>query len=183
MTDPVTNMDDENKARMVGLLSLCPWLTEGKGRTLLYVGAMPERQDFLAELIGWGWVVDILEVWEPYHEYLRALHGVRAVYGGNILDCQELPGRYQVVFWWHGPEHMEKDKVPQALQNAEAIAEEAVILGMPFGKTDSGVTEGNTYNQHVSAWQGPDIGDLGYTWLVTTEGYRNITAVKQRRLV
>lgn len=176
---PHTDMhgcNGENKHRMVALLTLCPWLQKGTGKTLLYVGAMPTRQDFLAELIGWGWTVEILEVWEPYRAFLETIEGVRAVHIGDVRTCQ--PGVYDSVFWFHGPEHLPKDDVPTALQNCEDMARHAVVIGMPFGDTGSGATEGNHYNEHKSAWQGPDLEPFGYRWMVTHVGYRNITAVK-----
>lgn len=178
---PFTDMhahNHENEHRMAGLLALCPWLRAGNGKTLLYVGAMPTRQDFLAELIAWGWTVDILEAWAPYHAYLEQLDGVRYVYAGDIQFPNFTDKSHDVVFWWHGPEHLPTAETVKALANCERLARHAVVIGMPFGETGSGATEGNHYNEHKSAWYGPDIGALGYQWRITSQGARNITAVK-----
>lgn len=178
-TTDMTSSNEENRHRMAGLLELCPWLADGRGRRLLYVGAMPTRQDFLAELLAWGWKVDILEAWAPYHKELLAIEGVHQVHIGNVRDATELPtGRYAVCFWWHGPEHLEANDTAIALRNLEGLATLAVVVGMPYGQTGSGATEGNHHNEHRSAWYGPDIEALGYRWKLTTVGYRNLSAVK-----
>ena len=64
-----------NLERMGGLVRLVPTITEGNGKTALYVGAMPTRQDFLDALIAWGWKVTIIEQFAPYLPELRQIEG------------------------------------------------------------------------------------------------------------
>lgn len=138
-----------------------PELFGGAGKTLLYIGANPDRFQFGAELQAAGYDMTVLEIYEPYAEALQA--GLDVVVGdvrgvGHI----ELPhDHYDVAFWWHGPEHVAKMDVPDTLAQLEDIAD-LVVIGCPWGTFEQGAVDGNEWQEHKSTWYAQDFRRLGY---------------------
>jgi hypothetical protein len=50
----------------------------------------------------------------------------------EVLRGQWLPP-YDVVFWWHGPEHISEHEIGPTVKGLEQIARELVILACPWG--------------------------------------------------
>jgi hypothetical protein len=165
-----------NLERMGGLVRLVPTITEGNGKTALYVGAMPTRQDFLDALIAWGWKVTIIEQFAPYLPELRQIEGVEDVLCGLIQDY--IGPTFDMVFWWHGPEHMGYTAAGELLRKL-ATEHGLVVTGCPRGHTGSGDSDGNELNRHISAWQVSCFEALGYRANVTGTDIENITAVSR----
>ena len=88
--------------------------------------------------------------------------------------------KYDIIFWWHGPEHLLKEDIPSTLINLEHMCNNIIILGCPWGeyKMDNVIFNPAGHNSHNDY----DIFEnLGYT--VECLGAKNvhgsnITAVK-----
>ena len=156
-------MIGKSVARKRQLLKFIPEIL--KCESMLYIGANPRR----FELMDLFWAeapqmkVDVMEAWEPNVEGLKALNAKYGIFR-NILhddirdyadldgigDEQEYFGSYDVVMFWHGPEHLKIQEIPPVLEAMERAAEKLVILGCPWGKYPQGNVGGNPFEEHNS---------------------------------
>ncbi len=151
--------------------------------TLLYVGASPRRSQFLPELIAAGRAVTLLEIWPANVEYFRARAGIEVVCGDvRQVAALVLPAeRYDVAFWWHGPEHIAREELADTLAGLEQRAR-VVVIGCPWGTSPQAEIDGNMHQRHAASLQPEDFQRLGYR--VSTIGHAhdgsrsNILAVK-----
>lgn len=138
------------------------------GKTLLYVGASPDRFELVDLFRGWGYKIDVLEIWPKNVEKLKKLNAQVSVFRdiilGDIRNCgSSFNNTYDVSVWWHGPEHVEKHEFPQALKHLEERTKRLVILGCPWGDYSQGPVKGNVYEIHKSVFYPKDFEELGYT--------------------
>ena len=176
-----------SKEREVQMSQHLPQLFEGQShRSVLYVGANKKRQHFLDwfEKAGYSRIV-VLEAFAENAEFLKAeisgrTPGLEVVHG-DIRDKDVIPGDvFDVVFFWHGIEHILEDKIASVLERLEAISK-VVVLGCPHGIYDQGPEYGNPYEEHLSAVYPQFLENLGYTTDVigkTDERGSNILAWK-----
>lgn len=141
-----------------------PELWEAPG-TVLYVGARPGRMNGLQELRLFGHRVTLLEAFEPNCEAFRKMPElVERVVHGDVRDAAKLElGRFDIVFWFHGPEHVHRHELAGVLRALEGMADRVVVLGSPWGEWPQGEAYGNPYEVHVSALEAADYARLGYS--------------------
>ncbi|MDT9196034.1 MULTISPECIES: hypothetical protein [unclassified Limnospira] len=153
----------ESPDRTASLLRLYPQLfsPSNRGKTLLYVGARTDRFDYGKELREAGYKITILEIFDKNVDFLRNISWLEEVILGDVRTWKSHQ-TYDVVFWWHGPEHIDKKELKPTLSKLEDLAREAVILGCPWGDYPQGHSYGNEHEEHVSAYDGNDFADLGY---------------------
>ena len=126
--------------------------------------------------------MDVLEIWEPNIEALQKLNFFNKVIQGDVREIYKYVDQdYDVIFWWHGPEHIKKEELESTLNNIEDLATTMVVLGCPWGDYPQGALEKNPYEVHVSAYQPGDFRDLGYQveWLPPEGRGGNILAWKE----
>jgi hypothetical protein len=165
-----------NRVRGESLLRAAPELFDGSiGGPTLYIGANTRRADFLDQLPG---PVRVLEVWEANVALLRA-QGVDVFHGD--VRTWIAPMRFNVTFWWHGPEHIDAAELPDVLRRIEAWTDRIVVLGCPWGEYVQDAVGGNPHEVHRQAIQPVTLAALGYDCDVTgREGPRsNICAVRR----
>jgi glycosyltransferase involved in cell wall biosynthesis len=122
-------------------------------RTALYIGASRREHALVPTLCLTGYAVDVVEVWVPYLEELRALNAnqryFREILQGDVRSLNRAIGnrRYDVVFWWHGPEHVRPEELPGALAQMERAALRLAVIGTTHGKMVNGPVDGNPANE------------------------------------
>lgn len=172
--------------RRESVLRLCPTLFEAK--RILYIGAKHDRFDFADEMREGKCSVYVLEAFLPNVTYLRTLPWLKGVIHGDVRDISpgaEIFGNtaFDVVLWWHGPEHIEGELLGSVLQRLEAIAKEWVVLGCPWGLYEQGSVGGNPWERHISHHYPETYEALGYSVECLGETDvkgSNITSVKRR---
>lgn len=154
-------------------------------RTCLYVGIRPQgwggcespnslEQALLKITMEMG-AVDGIEIWPPYVKRLRENPPawLNYLWQRDICDIETRlkisPVRYELVVWWHGPEHAQTPTAGlRALANCEYVCFGKVLLGTPWGKSQNtqwAGFEGEADNPHEAhGWElTPDeLDDLGY---------------------
>lgn len=125
----------------------------------------------------------ILEIFEPNVENFIKHAPVEdhdRITLGNLRNIGNLFSRkYDVLFHWHGPEHVEKQEFLSDLPELINITEKLIILGCPNGHEDQDEAYGNPFEKHVSFWTEEDFHQLGFeTVLVTDKKPGHITAYK-----
>jgi hypothetical protein len=148
---PVTHSTVEG--RLMQLREKVPGLFRPRfhSATILYIGAS-KRAHCLQELWEAGHEITLLEAWGDnaamYFDDRRVKH-VRVGLAQEV-DRAALPYyKYDVVFWWHGPEHVGYTELNTTLDSLEATAP-WVILACPWGKYIQNKTGGNPYEEHLS---------------------------------
>jgi len=162
------------------VLAVCPGILDGYGKRVLYVGASVQRAYMLPDLICWGWGVTVIEPWPENAEFTRKAYGVPVIDGDVATSA--LGGPYDLGLWWHGPEHVHKEYLPQALANLEASCA-FVVLGCPEGSAPQGACLDNVFERHLWEVSTDDLRKFGYeTVAAPRPGHPpNITAWKRIR--
>jgi len=144
-------------------LNKIPGLLDKKG-TMLYIGAWyPQGMDGLDDFKKAGYDILILEVFEKSALEVRSLGW--KVKLGDVRKAREIfkEERFDVVVWWHGPEHVDVKDLPSALEDLKTLAKRLLVVGCPRGKSVQGVFDGNPYEKHVSTLVREDLIKLGLT--------------------
>jgi len=158
---------DEARAQRLGQLRAeVPWLFfEGAGKRVLYVGATPQRFQMGKELHEAGYKITLLEAHKPFADFYEGHPWLAEVIHGDVRNIGEIAGErmWDVVVWWHGPEHIEKARLAPTVEALEGVAERGVVLGCPWGVNQQGMMAGNPYSVHEAHLDVGDLEILGYT--------------------
>jgi len=143
-----------------------------KFKTLLYIGARPGdgkksvRMNHVRRFLKAGYKVDILEVWPPNVEFIREWNAANGEPLREIIegDVRELSAKeeYDVVMFWHGPEHVPKEDLKKVLDSMVVASKEIAVIGCPLGEYVQGDYQGNPYEEHLIYCQPDDFISLGW---------------------
>jgi hypothetical protein len=136
-------------------------------RSVLYIGARPSRMQIIDLFHDAGYVIDILEIFRPNVMRLLAMNQeikwFRRIVEGDVRAARRIMDEiYDVVFWWHGPEHVAKGELAKVTAELELMARALVIMGCPHGDVKQGVSYGNVHEIHRAALFAADFEALGY---------------------
>jgi len=182
------NIPHKYGGRELSLLRTTPDLFEPyKYKTVLYVGAKSSHFRFGQEFRNAKYEISILEPFKPNVDYLKTVPWLTEVFEGDIRDLSvfiEKKQKFDIVFWWHGPEHISEQELMSVLPNLEKICNHKVVLGCPWGEYPQDAIGGNPYEVHVSALSYDVFEEFGYN--VECLGTKNvpgshITSVKNIR--
>lgn len=141
---------------------LLPDPGEARDQTLLYVGANPIRAQFLGELHVAGYIITVLEVFLAYRGWLEAHPWIDHVRIGDVRDLGVMAVKWDVTWWWHGPEHVPPHDLSRALGAIERHTADLVVLGCPWGSQPQGEVDGNPFQAHVARPQPEWFESHGY---------------------
>ena len=135
-----------------------------KENTILYIGAHEGRIQFGDIIRENNLDIDILEIWKPNVDYLRkTVTWFNDVIEGDVRNIDKvLSKKYDIIFWWHGPEHIKKTELFMTIQKLENYANKYVVLGCPWGDYPQGEEYGNPYEVHTAAFYEEDFQAYGY---------------------
>jgi len=129
-------------------------------KDLLYIGVNEKHFQFKKYLHELKYNITLLEAFEPnlncYKNNYECIHA-------NITKFYNPISRWDVIMWWHGPEHISKQELPLTLMNIEKMANKLVILGCPWGKYIQGAVDDNPYEVHKADLYLEDLTKLGYS--------------------
>ena len=166
----------DDLARTGSILKLEPDLFTNKYKSVLYIGVIaPEinkaydnpysGRAYLTEFKQAGYEISIVEIHRPNYELLIEKHQSLFDYIhhsdiGNFIPPDNK--KYDVIFWWHGPEHVEKERLSGILQRIENFGNNIIILGCPWGKYPIDALNNNPYQAHLTSIYSKTLEDLGY---------------------
>lgn len=127
--------------------------------SLLYIGVNENRFQFQKQLDKLKYKITLLEAYPPNLE----LYVDKYICINADITKFETEDKWDVVMWWHGPEHISKEELKPTLQKLESMAKKLVILGCPWGKYKQGVVGGNIYEIHRNYIYPKNLIELGYS--------------------
>lgn len=139
-----------------------------ESRSCLYIGASPDRFEIVDLLLRWGYhEIDVLEIWAKNVNELREMNKEYRIFRDIILgDVRKIElyieDIYDVVMWWHGPEHIPKEDLNDTIRDLEMFAKKYVVIGCPWGEYPQGSVKGNKHEIHLASLDKKDFDDLGY---------------------
>jgi len=137
-----------------------------KYKTLLYIGANVKRMQMIEHFRAAKYRIDVVEIWPENVIVLKEWnkkHRVFAkIYQADIRKFATTK-KYDVVMWWHGPEHVEIDELRAILARLEWSARHFIILASPWGNYPQGAAGGNPFEEHISALTPKTWSSLGYS--------------------
>lgn len=174
-------LNPTNQGRFSSLLLLVPELFTGKYKTVLNIGARESRFDFGNLFEAAGYTISIMEAHKPNADFLKSLNKYEVI-EADITTYDFQNRKFDVVFWWHGPEHIDKELLPAVLKKIESCANEVVILGCPWGIYEQGIIEDNPFEVHKSHLLPEDFAGYKYLTMGNQDQHgSNIAAVKYIR--
>lgn len=163
----VKKCDPLTKERDKQLLRCIPDIYDHK--TLLHIGAQMKgswpifRDGDVFEALGYK--IDILEIWPPNVAALQRLNknghkfrnkekgpgAFRTIIEGDVSNPDHLGmlRRYDVIMYWHGPEHIPEDKIQQTLTRLFMKTLKILAISTPCGNHQR-TQEHNPYEEHLS---------------------------------
>jgi len=177
--------EHKNTDRTASLQRMAPDLFDYK--TVLNVGARTNRFHYGDEFKEAGYEITILEPFKANVDYLRTLPWIHETIQGDVRDLTifyERNQTFDVVFWWHGPEHVIESDLRGVLPELEKISNHLIVLGCPWGHNPQGAEAGNPWERHLGHYTHNIFEDFGYE--VECLGFKNvggsnITSVKRRK--
>ena len=146
-----------------------------RSQAVLYVGADKHRSRHAQTFQRWGAELTLLEPFAPNcRHYFERGAPFRHIVQGNVVTLKRerlSRPRYDVAFWWHGPEHVTREQLPAALANLESVAD-LVVCGCPWGLFPQPAAYGNPDEEHRSHLDAGDFETHGYT--VATFGAKDV---------
>jgi hypothetical protein len=136
--------------------------------SLLYIGARPDAHSWLPELYEASHSITVLEIWEENAQGLKGDNRIARLILGDVRNVDHMPEMFDVVMWWHGPEHLSYDEILPTLQKLEAKAGRLIAVACPYGYYPQGSHKGNPYEEHKTYLYPEHFTDWGYT--VRTDG-------------
>ena len=153
---------DKIARREKQMQSCLPWLFKDGPWAILYIGANAEMHTALGLLQQAGHEVKVLEAWPANAEWVQQSGLADTVVLGDLRELDSLPlgDNYDVIIWFHGPEHVEEEEFIPILNTLEQRGT-VVVLGAPWGKTPQqpGV---QPFERHLSGHWPEDWKQLGY---------------------
>lgn len=139
--------------------------------TLLYIGASASRAELLSEFEVAGYKIIILEAWKANVSAL-AEKGLNVVHGDVRQIDKHIKTKFDIVFWWHGPEHVNVFEAGYVLGRLQSHAKHLVVASSPWGKYPQGAIDGNPYERHLCELYIDDYISMG--WKVDAIGEEDV---------
>ena len=170
-------------ARELTVCGLLGGMCRARVRTFLNIGMNrphnPANNWWLKICQANGILPYVLEVFEPNRRALRE-YGIPNVIAGDVSEIDSIfgPSSFDVVLWWHGPEHVEKSVAIQTIEKLKGCTRQMLIVGCPKGFEPQTTVGGNDHERHVSAWERSDFEKQGMETIVVHDGraFLHITA-------
>ena len=144
-------------------------------KTVLYIGPGINFQN-RAYLKECGFEVTLLDIWSEYVNKWKE-EGYEAILADIVI--WEAKRKWDIVMWWHGPEHVSEQNLPKTFKKLEMWANKLVILSVPWGYLPLGRIHDNPHYKHKCHLKENFFLALGYS----VEVYGSETNTRASNLV
>lgn len=97
-----------------------------------------------------------LEIFQRNCEVGRKKYPDHTFVNGDVRNIENLLNdKFDLIIWWHGPEHIYENELVDTISKIESLLtnDGIIILGSPNGWQEQHNDDGNVHNDHYS---GPD---------------------------
>ncbi len=130
--------------------------------TLLYIGASIARNEMLSYFVKKDYEVTIMEAWTENVLYYRQDPRFNIIQA-DVRNVNKIPlASFDVVMWWHGPEHVEKELLPNIFNELFKHTKKILMLACPWGWYVQQAVKGNPYEVHRSHLYPEFFKELGF---------------------
>lgn len=172
-----TQQQEEQRIKM--LYEYTPFLFIPMGRRVLYIGGAPGRIQ-LVRALKEPHQIFLLEAYRPNLDAIMQEDAQLdqpnfcGYHCGNVVsmglrEMQNIFGHIDHVVWWHGPEHIERFELRSTLRTLEALADDSIVLGCPYGVFEQGAVGENHFEIHRSHFYPGDLEAYGYSTVTIGE--------------
>ena len=152
-------------------------------KSVLYIGANMTRMQFVPVFVGADMMIDVVEIHTPNVRELESFNErtriagrkwFRNIINADVRDIWKLDEllSYDVVFWWHGPEHVPLEDFEKTMRLLERFAIKIIVAGCPWGIYHQPAVRDNPHEIHVSHLTPREFINIGYT--TNTIGRKNV---------
>lgn len=135
--------------------------------TLLYIGARRGATQMLNLFVDASYTIDIIEIWPENVCGLKDMKGIRRITQGDVRDISKMNfALYDVVMWWHGPEHVHWRELEKTLNDLKELSKKITIVACPLGVCKQGGKRDNIHERHLISLY-PEIFE-GFGWKTNT---------------
>lgn len=138
--------------------------------SLLYVGwrhdCKPWWYDTFAQRLGVTEIA-VLEIFPPNVSALEqkiweGRYNISRVYEGDVRNLSTLLGKneYDLIFWDHGPEHVDCGSLGAITWDLQVLTKKAVIYSCPWGDWPQGIEDGNEHEVHRNSIEPEHLEDM-----------------------
>lgn len=153
-------------------------------KTMLYIGAkvkktFPVGMQMIPDFKEAGYEIDVLEAWRLNVRDLIKMNKKEKIYRtillGDVRNSRHILADryYDVIIWWHGPEHVNSEEIMPTIKKLESHARKMIIIACPFGRHKQGIAFGNPYEKHLSTIYPEDF-KKHKDWHVDVIGERDV---------
>ena len=152
--------------------------------TMLYIGAnakktYPSGMQMIPDFKEAGYKIDVIEAWRPNVRNLIRFNNraklFERIINGDVRNVKKtVHKRYDIISWWHGPEHIKMSEIELTLEKLAGLAKVMVIVACPYGRHNQGKFCGNPYEKHLSVIYPEFYQELGDGWRWDAIGERDI---------
>jgi len=152
-------------------------------KTLLYIGASKARVEMLSYFIKKNYEITIMEAWTENVLYYRQNSRFNIIQA-DVRNVNKIPlGNFDVIMWWHGPEHVEKELLPDIFNELFKHTKKVLILACPWGLYIQQAVRGNPYEVHRSHLYPEFFKELGFkTSTLGRRDRRGLNLIAWRRI-
>lgn len=143
--------ENTEEARSYQFMTIFPDMFDKPGKLLYVGGHLRYGRDLQMTRLfrNANWQIDVIEIFEENINQLRGLHWITNLIHGDIRTYD--PEKYDVIMFWHGPEHLLFDEVVELTDKLKKHTD-LLIYATPNGRYDQGEEYGNPYEVHASTW-------------------------------
>lgn len=130
-------------------------------KTCLYIGANLLRQWFVEKLKDHECEIDLVEIFKGNCDYLKGKGLFNNIYNADIFEFN-IEKKYDVIFWCHGIEHIQKEKFPKFMDITKDKYNKLLLLNLPYGNYTQQALYNNLNEEHISAWDDKELQAFGF---------------------
>ena len=140
-------------------------------KSMLYIGINQVREEMLHLFKERDYDITILEAWKSNVDALKSKYPNIIWADVRDLDKIKFLPRFDIVMWWHGPEHIKERELPKILIELRMKALLYIIIACPWGIYEQGNCS-NPYEEHLAYLYPEFFKELG--WQTDTIGKEDV---------
>lgn len=104
---------------------------------------------------------DLLEIFKPNLDGLKNNIINNKILGDVRIIDKLIKSPYDVIGWFHGPEHISKSEFITTLPKIMSLCN-IFVIGCPYGIWEQGAIHNNPHEVHISHWYPEELEILGF---------------------